>query len=165
MGVGKTFLAKKLAEKLGWELIDTDHLVESKAGCPISEIFARSGEEGFRDLETAVLHSLADLSGKVISTGGGIVLREENRRLLTGLGCVVWLRASEATIFERVSRNRKRPLLQTADPRATLHALLEPRLPLYAGIAEIEIDTGRMRPAQSIALILKSLPELIPVAS
>lgn len=154
MGTGKSSLGKRLAQTLGWPLIDTDVLTEKKAGRTIAEIFASEGEQAFRDLETGILKSLGETFHTVISTGGGVILRKENRELLSGLGLVIWLHAAEEAIFERVSRNKKRPLLHTPNPRQTLHDLLEKRTSLYAEVADVRVDTGRMSPPQAIHAIL-----------
>lgn len=156
MGTGKSSLGKRLAQTLGWPLIDSDVLAEKKAGRTISEIFASEGENAFRDLETGILKSLEQTFHAVISTGGGVVGREENRALLRRMGMVVWLHADEEAIFERISRNKKRPLLQTPNPRQTLHDLLKKRGPLYAEVADVAIDTGRTQPPQAIQAILQA---------
>lgn len=141
MGSGKTSVGRLVAQRLGFQFVDTDAVVVERAGMQIPEIFARHGEPWFRDHETSALSSLGILSRAVISTGGGVVLRPENRKLLRELGFVVWLTASEEVIFERVSRNKKRPLLQTADPRRTVHELLEQRHDLYQGAAQFTVDS------------------------
>lgn len=144
MGSGKTSVGRLVAQRLGFQFIDTDALVVERVGMQISEIFARHGEPWFRDQETAALRSLCILNRAVVSTGGGVILREENREVLRELGLVVWLTASEDTIFERVSRNKKRPLLQTDDPRRTVHDLLEQRRPLYEGAAQFTLDSTQL---------------------
>ncbi|HSI10895.1 MAG TPA: shikimate kinase [Chthoniobacter sp.] len=141
MGSGKTSVGRLIAQRLGFQFIDTDALVVERVGMQIPEIFARHGEPWFRDQESAALRSLGILSRVVVSTGGGLILRPENREFLPELGLVVWLTASEEVIFERVSRNKKRPLLQTADPRQTVHDLLEQRRPLYEGAAQFTLDS------------------------
>ena len=144
MGTGKSSLAQILSRKTGALLVDSDSTIEKQTGMPISTLFAERGEEAFRDAETELLRTQLEKSGYIISTGGGMVIREENRQLLREIGLVVWLRASEEVIFSRVSRNSRRPLLQTADPRGTLHALLETREPWYREVADLEIDTGKL---------------------
>lgn len=141
MGSGKTSIGRLVAQRLGFQFVDTDAVIVERAGMPVAEIFESHGEAWFRDEETATLRSLSVLNRAVISTGGGIVGREENHALLRALGFVVWLTASEEVIFERVSRNKKRPLLQTADPRQTVHELLEKRRGLYAAVAQFTLDT------------------------
>ena len=142
MGCGKSSVGRLIAEKLRYRFVDTDQSIVRETGVPISEIFATHGEDHFRDLETEVLESLRDKRGLVIATGGGIVTRVRNLPLLRELGFVAWLNADEDVIFERVSRNKRRPLLQTENPRETIHKLLVERLPMYQGAAQITIDTG-----------------------
>ena len=144
MGSGKTSIGRLVAKKLGFQFVDTDAVVVERAGMQVPEIFARHGEAWFRDQETSALESMAILNRSVISTGGGIVLRKENRALLLGLGFVVWLTASEEVIFDRVSRNKRRPLLQTADPRKTVQELLAQRLKFYQSVSRFTLDTTVM---------------------
>ncbi len=144
MGSGKTSIGRRVAQQLGFQFIDTDAVIVERAGMKVAEIFAEHGEAWFREQETEALRALHLLNRAVISTGGGIVGREENHALLRELGFVVWLTASEAVIFERVSRNKKRPLLQTPDPRATVHQLLEARRPLYASVAQCTLETSAL---------------------
>jgi shikimate kinase len=141
MGSGKTSIGRRVAQQLGFQFVDTDGVIVERAGMQVAEIFERHGEPWFREQETATLRSLSILNRAVISTGGGIVLPSENHALLRALGFVVWLSASEEVIFERVSRNQKRPLLQTPDPRATVHELLERRRCLYETVAQFTLDT------------------------
>ena len=141
MGSGKSAVGRRIASRLRFQFADTDRLIVERAGMPISEIFSRHGEEHFREMETAVLESLDHLRRSVIATGGGVVVRERNYAILKKLGFVVWLTASEDVIFKRVSRNDKRPLLQTDDPRATIRALLAARRPLYESAAQFTLDT------------------------
>jgi len=144
MGTGKSSLARYLSRKTGCPVLDTDAEIERAAGEPISGLFAKRGEEYFRDAETKLLRDYFDRAGFIVSTGGGMVIRQENREMLGEMGLVVWLQASEEVIFGRVSRNSKRPLLQTEDPRGTLHALSVSREPWYREVAQLEIDTGRL---------------------
>ncbi|MES2572603.1 MAG: shikimate kinase [Verrucomicrobiota bacterium] len=142
MGSGKSSIGRLLAKKLGFQFFDTDRVLIERAGMEISEIFARHGEAYFRDLESSTLASLTHLNRCIIATGGGVVLREANRRLLSRLGFVVGLSATEEVIFERVSRNSKRPLLQTENPRQTLSRILTERHGLYEAAAQFTIDTS-----------------------
>lgn len=148
MGSGKTTVGQRVAEKLGWPLADTDAMIAEQAGLSIPDIFLAEGEAGFRQRESAVLASLLDAPPCVISTGGGIVTVPENEPLLRTLGFIVWLSASEETIFERVSRNRQRPLLHTPDPRRTIHELLTARGPLYEKLAHLTIETAGLDPEE-----------------
>ena len=141
MGTGKTTIGKRVASSLGFQFVDTDQLIVEKAGKPVTQIFEDEGEEAFRALETEVLRECSEDSGKVISTGGGIVTRPENRELLEKAGFVIWLQASPETIYERVRRNRSRPLLQTADPEGTIRELLADRAPLYKESKDFSVTT------------------------
>ena len=141
MGSGKSAVGRLVAKRLRFQFVDTDQLIVKRAGAPISEIFAKHGEEYFRDLETAELESLEHLRQCVIATGGGVIVKERNHAILARLGFVVWLTASEDTIFNRVARNDKRPLLQTEDPRATIREMLAARRPLYEKAAQFTLDT------------------------
>ena len=154
MGSGKSSIGRRVAAHLGFQFVDTDALLVERDGREIAEIFAREGEARFRDLETAVLESLSTREHCVISTGGGVILREENRALLRQLGLVVWLTASEDVIFERVSRTNTRPLLHTADPRETVTQLLAARRPLYAAAAQFTVDTTTLAHAAAADAVI-----------
>ncbi len=156
MGCGKTTVGQLLAEKLAWPFVDTDRLVVARARKSIPAIFKAEGEEGFRLRESAVLESLVDGGPRVVSTGGGIVTQERNEPLLRHLGFVVCLSASEDVIFERVSRNRNRPMLHTPDPRQTVHDLLEIRRPLYARFAHMTVETAGLEPEEIAYGIMES---------
>ena len=141
MGSGKSSVGRLLATHLGYQFIDTDGLVVQAAGMQIAELFAQYGEAAFRDYESEALVSLLEKQRLIVATGGGIVTRASNRPLLHRLGFTVALSASKEVIFERVSRNNKRPLLQTPNPRETISKLLAERAPLYAEAADLAIDT------------------------
>ena len=126
---------------------------------PIEKIFLTYGEEHFRDLETETLRSLSTEEPAIIVTGGGIVLRSENVDLLKRLGAVVWLDADEATLRTRIHRLSDRPLLQTANPEATLSELLEAREPLYRNAADLRVDISQKNPEQIAELILKNVTD------
>jgi shikimate kinase len=144
MGSGKSSVGRLLARRLRFQFVDTDQVIVERARMEIPEIFARDGEETFRDLETSALQSLTNLRRCVIATGGGIVIKDGNRALLRELGFVVCLTASEETIFERVARNPKRPLLQTADPQTTVRQMLAVRRPLYEAAAQLTVDSSAL---------------------
>jgi len=145
MGAGKSSVGALLSQRMGLHCCDIDHLVEEKAGRTISEIFAHGGEEAFRELEAEVLAQLPR-KGDIVVTGGGTVLRPQNRTRLQELGRVVWLDADEEILFERASCDRYRPLLNAKNPRAVFAELYQNRHPLYTGIADIRIDTGGIYP-------------------
>lgn len=141
MGCGKTSVGKHLAAMTGHRFLDTDHLVSDAEGLPIPEIFARHGEEGFRERESAILRDMVGVCGVVLATGGGIVLREENRALLHEIGVVVWLDADPDVLFQRATRTNKRPLLRTENPRVTFDTLRASRLPIYGALADLRVDS------------------------
>jgi len=154
MGAGKSSVGVCLRRRTRLKLFDTDEIVTSKFGMPISEIFSKHGENKFREAETEVLQALATSEAVVIVTGGGIVLREENIHLLKRLGAVVWLEANEKTLFKRASRGGKRPLLQGKSPKKTFTRMLQARRPLYAKIADIRIDTSVLTDEEVAVAIL-----------
>ncbi len=144
MGSGKSTVGRELQQRLGYPLVDMDQTIEERAGKTISAIFGDEGEAAFRGMETALLRELndSDAPRRIISTGGGVVGRAENRTLLRDLGYVVWLCAPADVILERTAKNRSRPLLQTEDPAAMINALMEERRPLYEETAHLKLETS-----------------------
>lgn len=144
MGCGKSTVGRELFHRLGYQLVDMDHLIEQRAGKPITAIFEDEGEQAFRDMETAVLMDLAQAQEqrRIISTGGGVVGRRENRDLLKRMGYVVWLDAPASVIAERTAKNRTRPLLITGDPDEKISKLMAEREPLYQETAHLKLDTA-----------------------
>ncbi len=142
MGVGKTTIGRQLARSLHREFIDCDREIEHRTGVRIALIFEIEGEAGFRERESQMLDQLTRRQHIVLATGGGAVIRPENRRMLSERGVVVYLRAPLALLVERTARDRQRPLLQNTDPRAKLAALLAEREPLYREIADLIVNTG-----------------------
>ena len=124
---------------------------------PISEIFSTHSEDKFREAETDALRNLCPDQGAIIVTGGGIVLREENVDLLKRFGVVVWLEADEKTLFKRASRTGDRPLLQRKNPEKSVYPnVTRARLPLYAKIADIRIDTSELTDEEvAVAIVSK----------
>ena len=154
MGSGKSSIGRQLAKRLGFQFLDTDQLIVDRAKKEIADIFAMDGEAAFRDLETSVLASVAHLQRCVVATGGGAVIREQNRQIMREIGFVVGLTADPQVIYERVSRNNKRPLLQTQDPRGTIIALLESRRSAYEQAARFTLDTTHLTHAQAVEAII-----------
>jgi len=148
MGSGKSSVGRLVASTLHGRFVDTDRLVVDRAGREIADIFATEGEGWFRQQESGALRSLLAGSGLVVATGGGIVTVPENVPVLKKLGFVVWLTASEETLWERVSRNKRRPLLHTENPRETVRVLLEQRNPLYEAVADLTVDTSGLTHAE-----------------
>lgn len=159
MGAGKSTIGRLLAGILNLPFNDSDRAIEERTGADIPWIFDVEGEEGFRSRETAVLKDLLQENGLVLATGGGIVLREENRRCLRAGGHVVYLTASLDQLLERTSRDKKRPLLQVENPRQKIIDLIEQRHPLYSEVADYVVNTDRRSPkqvAQEIAQLISS---------
>lgn len=160
MGCGKTTVGKNLARICNFTFLDTDELIEEQQGRSISEIFATDGEAAFRDMETEVLKSMIEQQKErlVISTGGGMAVREENRGLLKQLGVVFYLKAKPETVYERVKGDTKRPLLQCDDPLSRIREMQEQREPAYKDAAHhvIEVDEYRQ---QEIAEKIKTIGE------
>ena len=141
MGCGKSTVGIRLSYRIRQVLEDTDKRIEREQGRTISEIFATDGEAYFRDLETQLLKKLCSEKYKrVISTGGGLPVREENRKLLKELGHVVYLRIKPETVYNRLKNDTTRPLLQCEDPLAKIRELMELRAPLYEEAAHVVID-------------------------
>lgn len=141
-GVGKSSVGRRLAARLCWPLLDTDALIAAAAGRTIAQIFADSGEPRFRDLESAALQSAFSVTPCIVSTGGGIVLRAENRALLRARAFVVWLDAPTETLVARLlAHHEARPLIGGDDPAARLEALRAARAGLYADVAHARIAT------------------------
>jgi shikimate kinase len=140
MGAGKSAVGRELARRTGLPRHDTDELIRQRFGASIPDIFEQQGEAVFRDAETELLRKLDNSA--VVVTGGGIVLREENVRLLRAFGRTVWLDADEETLWRRASRRSTRPLLHGLNPRERFSALLRERLPLYEAAADDCVDTA-----------------------
>jgi shikimate kinase len=141
MGAGKSTVGRFLAERLGYEFIDSDHEIEARTGVTIPMIFDIEGEQGFRQREQTVIDELSQKPNIVLATGGGAVLREANRRALRSRGFVVYLRSSLESLVQRTKNDRNRPLLQQDDPEKVLKDLLEQRDPLYLEVADMVIET------------------------
>jgi len=140
-GSGKSTIGKAVARRLGLPFVDCDVSIERRVGCSIAAFFERQGEDAFRELEMETLASLVMGAPSVLATGGGIVLRERNRELLRAHTRCVYLCATTDLLWERLRRDRKRPLLQVADPQMRLRAMAAEREPLYRDTAELVIDT------------------------
>ena len=140
MGTGKTSVGQKLAARLQMPMIDTDDIIVKDSGMDIPDIFARYGETHFRDLESAAVRKAANLENHVISTGGGVVLRESNLEMLKGNGAVFCLTAASEEIWRRIGSETHRPLLQDPNPLRKIEQMLIERCPFYAR-ADYEIPT------------------------
>lgn len=158
MGTGKSTVGKMLSERLGWTFTDTDILIERQQGTTISDIFRNQGEAAFRKIESETIEAVLKGERQVVSTGGGAVLAEQNRRNMLGGGLVVALSASAETIIERVSQDQTRPLVQ-GDVSERVHSLLETRKHAY-DFAELRIDTSELSVEQIVQKILNAFEQL-----
>lgn len=157
MGAGKTTIGRQLAQALGKEFMDSDHEIEARTGVNIPLIFELEGEAGFRERESAVLDELTERDNVVLATGGGAVLREENRRHMKQRGMVVYLQADVEQLLERTRKDKNRPLLQTGDPEGRLTCLLQEREPLYLELADLVVNTGQGNIRSVVDTILEKL--------
>lgn len=142
MGSGKTTFGKWISEKHGMKFIDTDEYIENKQGRLIKDIFRESGEEVFRDMETAAVRELIDnTTNTVVSVGGGLPLREINRKLLRQLGCVVFLDTSVDELVRRLDKDTSRPLLAGGNVRQKIESLMQARMEYYKEAADLIVTT------------------------
>lgn len=160
MGSGKTTIGRKLAEQLDYRFVDTDRIIEERAGGPISQLFEERGEASFRELESDVVAELADETGLVIASGGGTVLDDDNVELLKRQGFLVYLRTDSSVIYGRVKDSRKRPLLNVPDPLLEIERLLQSRVKTYEKVADLTVDTGANTVGKVIESIRESLAKL-----
>ena len=158
-GSGKSTVGRHLARRLQLPLFDSDQVIEQRLGCSIREYFDREGEQRFRDLEAEVIDELTRLPSAVISTGGGSVLRPENRQRLYERGQVVYLRSHPEELYRRLRHDQKRPLLQVADPLQRLRDLYAERDPLYRETAHYVIETGRPSVNTLVNMIVMQLEQ------
>ena len=155
MGAGKTTIGRQIASELSLDFYDSDHEIEGRTGVTITHIFDIEGEAGFRKRETAMLNELTEKKGIVLATGGGAILKAENRQFLMSRGTTIYLYANIETLVERTAKDRNRPLLQTENPQEKLQELFDIRDPLYRETADFIIDTGK----DSVRLALKEILE------
>ena len=154
MGAGKTTIGRRVAEQLGLPFYDLDHEIESHTGATIPLIFDLEGERGFREREQALLAEFAARSGIVLSTGGGAVLADANRRCLRERGYVLYLETTVPQQLSRLARDRHRPLLATPDRRERLLALAAVRDPLYREVADLIVPAVHGRNVAAAAVQL-----------
>jgi len=150
MGCGKSTLGIRLSYRMKQPYLDTDKYIEKREKATISEIFAVRGEDAFRSIETEVLQELLDskLKNHVLSTGGGMPIREQNHELLKKLGVVVWLRVKPETVMDRLEGDTTRPLLQGEDSKSKIENLLAIREPIYAKCADVIVDVDNKKVEQ-----------------
>jgi shikimate kinase len=157
MGVGKSSVGRRLAARLGIPFVDADTEIERAAGMSIADIFARHGEVDFRSGEARVIARLLESGPQVLATGGGAVMNPDTRALIKAKGVSIWLSADFDVLMRRINkRKNERPLLQTADPAATLRALLAERDPIYAQ-ADIAVQSRDVAHDAIVAEIVAAL--------
>lgn len=143
MGAGKTTIGRRIAELKGMRFVDSDHEIEKRTGVDISFIFDMEGEDGFRKRERKMIAELCEQTNTVMATGGGAVLDDDTRNLLSARGVVVYLETSLEQQLARTRKANNRPILEgSEDIEATLTRLMEQRDPLYRGIADLVVHTG-----------------------
>ena len=157
MGSGKSTVGRALANKIGYTFYDSDREIESRCGVDIPTIFEYEGEEGFREREERIIDELTALPDIVLATGGGSILRENNRQLLRSRGYVILLSVDTDEQIRRIGNDTRRPLMQTEDPHATLRALMEKRAPLYKELAHVDISTDARRMHHVVSRIQRHL--------
>ncbi len=159
MGAGKSVLGNRLADQYRLEFIDLDASISTTAGISISDIFAQRGEPGFRQLESTALEHLSQNSGLVMATGGGAVLAEANRQLLSVRGFVLYLEIDIDTQLQRLVGDTQRPLLDDVDPRIQLQVLSQQRKPIYQQLADCTLRVGTDLPidteTRAVALLAR----------
>lgn len=149
MGVGKTTIGRQLARRLGKKFADSDVEIERRTGVTIGTIFDIEGEAGFRERESKMLRELTRRRDLVLATGGGAVLSETNRELLSANGYIIYLQGSAESLSARIGNPRQRPLLDTEDRQTRLLEILERRAPIYEQVAAMTVNTDR-RPAPKV---------------
>lgn len=156
MGAGKSHVGRQLAAELGVDFIDTDKVIEEKAGASIPEIFARDGEARFREAEKNTILELVETEPAIIATGGGVVMNEDSFQTMLQNTVVIWLKADLDTLVLRTAKNKNRPLLREENPEKILGDLLAAREPFYSK-SHIAVDSSEECAARATQEAIKSL--------
>ena len=157
MGAGKTTIGKSLANYLDKTFIDSDHEIQKRTGVKIPVIFEIEGEVGFRKREADMLRELLKINNIVLATGGGIIINEENRKLLKQKGTIIYLRATVNDLLHRTRHDKNRPLLQTTDLQVKLTELYDQRDPIYRELAHIVVESGNISAHQMVKYLTQKL--------
>ena len=164
MGAGKSTIGKRVAQMLGIPFIDADTEIEAVSRMTIPELFERYGEPEFRDLERRVIRRILRSGPKVLATGGGAFMNEQTRKAITRAGVSVWLKADLDVLMERVSRKGNRPLLKTANPRATMQELMDKRYPVYE-LSDITVMSRDEKKDVMAGEVIDALAAMLPVTA
>ena len=156
-GAGKSTVARHLGRRISVPVLDTDNFIEQRSGCSIKTFFDREGEARFRDLEEEIIDELTSGEARVLSTGGGSVLRAINRDRLRSRCKVIYLRSAPEDVYRRLRNDQTRPLLQVADPLQRLRDLFSERDPLYRETAHFVIETGRPSVSTLVNMVMMQL--------
>jgi len=159
MGCGKSSIGRRLSKELKMPLVDLDEVIVEKAGMSIPDIFAKLGEEAFRDMESAALAEYIE-DQAILATGGGVVLREANRSLLKAHPPVIWLKAAPEFLAERIAGDANRPLIANQDALEKLSAQAAERHPLYEKCADLVIDRDGANKGEIVSLIIQYLKKV-----
>jgi len=157
MGAGKSTIGRMLSQELNLDFVDSDKVIEERAGANIPWIFDVEGESGFRDREQSVIKELSEQERILLATGGGAVIREANRLQLRSNGFVVYLHTTVDQQLERTAKDKNRPLLQNENPREILENLFFERDPLYRQTCDLIIETDKRHPRSVVAEIIRQL--------
>ena len=156
MGSGKTSIGKKLSKMMKFNFIDTDHLIEEKTGVDIPTIFEHEGESGFRKRENKILEDISNIENSVLGTGGGIIILEENRKIIKNMGFIVYLTASIKELVYRTEQDRNRPLIKDCDTKKKIEEILKEREKIYENISNIKISTDNYDTVKLSKIIIKN---------
>ena len=160
MGAGKSTIAKELVKKTDAKRIEMDQMIVDQQGMAISDIFDKYGEEHFRDLETELLRSFSGKTNLVVSCGGGSVLRDENARLMKENGCIILLKATPETVYERVKNSTERPILNGNMNVEFISELMEKRRERYESVADITVCVDGKEKAEICEEILEAVKDI-----
>lgn len=164
MGAGKSTIGKRVAQMLGVPFIDADTEIEVASRMTIPELFERYGEPEFRDLERRVIRRILRTGPKVLATGGGAFMNEQTRKAIARAGVSVWLKAELDVLMERVSRKGNRPLLKTANPRATMQDLMDKRYPVYE-LSDITVISRDEKKDVMAGEVIDALVAMLPASA